>query len=59
MSGTFAYCSLLTELDVHGWDVSNVTIIDLIFAKSPGLKKIDVSKWNLNKAVGVGNMFGN
>lgn len=54
LQGAFAYCLLLTDLDLSSWDVSNVTNLRMTFGANAqvgemGLTSINVSSWDTSK----------
>lgn len=54
LQGAFAYCLLLTTLDLSSWDVSNVTNLRMTFGANAqigemGLTSINVSSWDTSK----------
>ena len=58
MTKMFNRCPLLTELDLSGWDVSNVEYFGSMFNACASLKSIDMTGWNVtDKAVGFAYMF--
>lgn len=46
---TFSGCSSLTEIDVSGWDVSNVEYGYNIFEGCSSLTELDLSNWDISK----------
>ena len=54
---TFSGCSSLTEIDVSGWDVSNVVYGYSVFAGCSGLTELDLSNWDISKFNSLREMF--
>ncbi|HFX3861129.1 TPA: BspA family leucine-rich repeat surface protein, partial [Enterococcus faecium] len=62
MSGMFACCNSLTNLDVSKWDTSNVTNMSSMFdmfvsGPRSSLTNLDVSKWDTSKVTNMAAMF--
>lgn len=58
LSGMFQGCTCLSEnLDLTGWDVSNLQNASRMFENVPGLKSIDISSWNTAKLIDASSMF--
>lgn len=57
MSGMFAYCKSLTELDLSNFDTSKVTDMHEMFAWCYNLRKIDISYFNISKVKNKNGMF--
>lgn len=53
----FSNCSSLTEIDVSGWDVSNVVYGYSVFADCSSLTEIDLSNWDISKFNSLREMF--
>ena len=53
----FSRCSSLTEIDVSGWDVSNVTHGYQIFEGCNSLVELDLSNWDISKFISLSDMF--
>ena len=53
--GLFAFCYLLTNIDVSGWDTSQVTDMQSMFHLCSSLTNIDVSGWDTSQ---VKNLYG-
>jgi surface protein len=54
---TFYNCSSLTEIDVSGWDVSNVVYGYSVFAGCSSLTELDLSNWDISKFNSLREMF--
>ena len=57
MSQMFRGCSLLTSLDVSGFNTSNVTDMGYMFEDCSGLTSLDVSGFNTSKVTDMQYMF--
>ena len=57
MSDMFHYCSVLTSLDLSGFNTSNVTDMSEMFNKCYGLTSLDVSNFNTANVTDMRNMF--
>ncbi|RMC46192.1 BspA family leucine-rich repeat surface protein [Lactobacillus sp. ESL0230] len=57
MHGMFGDCSVLTGLDLNGFDTSNVTDMREMFAGDKQLTKLDLSKFNTDKVTDMYDMF--
>ena len=53
----FSDCSSLTEIDVSGWDVSNVVYGYSVFAGCSSLTELDLSNWDISKFNSLREMF--
>lgn len=53
----FYKCSSLTEIDVSGWDVSNVVYGYSVFAGCSSLTELDLSNWDISKFNSLREMF--
>ena len=53
----FYNCSSLTEIDVSGWDVSNVVYGYSVFAGCSSLTELDLSNWDISKFNSLREMF--
>ncbi|HHZ8017996.1 TPA: BspA family leucine-rich repeat surface protein [Enterococcus faecalis] len=47
----------IKSLDLSGWDTSNVTSMQYMFANMPMLESLDISGWNLNSVPVMDDMF--
>ena len=47
----------ITSLDLSGWETSNVTSMQYMFANMPKLESLDISGWNLNSVPVMDDMF--
>ncbi len=57
---TFKNCSSLSgKLDLTGWDVSGITLMQYTFSGCTGLTEIDVSNWNVGNVSDFSYMFEN
>lgn len=54
---TFSGCSSLTEIDVSGWDVSNVEYGYSVFAGCSSLTELDLSNWDISKFNALRELF--
>ena len=59
MSYMFYNCSVLTSLDVSGFNTSNVTNMKSMFAGCNKLTSLDVSKFNTSKVTNMAGTFAN
>ena len=57
LSGTFNECYALENLDVSGWDTSNVTNMNNTFRRCESVSELDVSGWNTSKVTNMKGMF--
>lgn len=57
MSEAFKNCKVLRDLDVSGWDVSEVTSMDYAFDQCYKLQNLDVSNWNVSKVADMRGLF--
>jgi surface protein len=55
----FSYCSSIIELDLSGWDTSNVTDMSYMFLYSSKLKELDISGWDTSNVKNMKSMFAN
>ena len=55
--GMFAGCMYMTELDVSGFDTTNVTNMNSMFAGLHHLNSLDVSGFNTSNVTDMSNMF--
>ena len=53
----FSNCSSLTEIDVSGWDVSNVVYASTVFDGCSSLTEIDLSNWDVSKFNSIKDLF--
>ena len=53
----FYACPKLTEIDVSGFDTSNVTSMGLMFGKCPGLTSLDLSNFDTKNVEYMFQMF--
>ena len=53
----FHCCTSLQNLDVSGWDVSNVTNMVCVFNGCESLQSLDVSGWDVSSVTDMGYMF--
>ena len=58
MVGMFCDCSKLTELDLSGFDTSNVTIMSFMFQYCSSLTELDVSGFDTAKVILMNGMNG-
>ena len=58
MNQMFAYCSLLTTLDLSSFDTQKVTDMGSMFRACARLKNIDLSSFNTNRRMSFNWMFG-
>jgi surface protein len=49
MSGMFSYCSRLKEIDVSGFDTSNVEIMEFMFWSCQSLTRLEFADWDVRK----------
>ena len=54
---TFRGCGLTGDLDLTGWDVSNVTSTSNTFSPTPNLTSLNVSGWDLSSCTTFGNRY--
>ena len=59
MNGMFNYCSLLTNLDVSGWNTASVTNMQSLFSGCSSLTALNVSNWDTSSVTTLNNMFSN
>ena len=57
MGGMFSGCSKLTEIDVSGFDTSNVTDMYEMFSGCSSLTKLDLSNFDTGKVTAIREMF--
>ena len=57
MSDMFAYCLMLTELDLSSFNTKNVTNMSGMFSKCMGLESVDVSSFNTSAVTDMSFMF--
>ncbi len=57
MGGMFDGCSSLTNLDVSGFDTSNVADMDYMFSGCSSLASLDVSGFDTSNVTHMGGMF--
>ena len=50
-------CKALTSIDTTGWDTSNITDMNSMFANCNSLTTLDVSKFNTSKVTDMNSMF--
>ena len=55
--GMFSLCESLEELNLSGWDVSNVKGFDHMFEGCSSLVTLDLSSWDVSNAVYAYRMF--
>ena len=53
----FYNCSSLTEIDVSGWDVSNIVYGYSVFTGCSSLTELDLSNWDISKFNSLREMF--
>lgn len=53
----FSNCSSLTEIDVSGWDVSNVVYGYSVFTGCSSLTELDLSNWDTSKFNSLRELF--
>lgn len=53
----FNGCSSLTNLDLSGWDTSNVKYMTDMFRECSSLTTLDLSNWNTSNTTDMNNMF--
>lgn len=53
----FSNCSSLTEIDVSGWDVSNVVYGYSVFEGCSSLTELDLSNWDISKFNSLRELF--
>ena len=53
----FFDCDALTTLDLSGWDVSNVTSMNSMFAYLSGVATLNVSSWDVSNVASMRSMF--
>ena len=58
LSGTFAYCKNIKELNLTKWNVSKVESFQQTFSNS-NLVKLDISNWDTSKATSFSRFFEN
>ena len=59
MSGMFAYCFVLTSLDLSSWNTANVTITNSMFFLCKALTSLNLSTFNTTKVTNMSYMFFN
>lgn len=57
MTRMFNGCTKLTSIDVNGFNLEKVRIVDCIFGSCISLKNIDVSSWNTSNISDMGYLF--
>lgn len=57
MTEAFKNCKVLRDIDVSGWDVSEVTSMDYAFDQCQKLQALDVSNWNVGKVSDMRGVF--
>lgn len=55
--GMFQGCSKVTELDLGGFDTSNVTTMDSAFEECSSLEELNLSGWDTSKVTHASRMF--
>lgn len=60
----FQYCGIAGDIDLSGWNVSNIQSVDNFFSNAKNLVNVDLSGWNLasitiQNATGSASMFYN
>ena len=53
----FENCYSLTQLDISGWDTSNVTNMYYLFNDCSSLTQLDLSNWNVGNVTSMSSMF--
>ncbi len=57
MSGWFADCIYLTEVDLSKWDTSNVINMQSMFFQCTSIKELDLSSFNTSNVTSIDAMF--
>ena len=57
MSDMFYYCESLTNLDLSGFNTSNVISMDSMFSYCSSLTNLDLSGFNTSNIISMGGMF--
>lgn len=57
MTGMFAGCASLKEIDLNSLDVSNVVFMDSMFESCDNLQKIHASDWKIDRLASDTNIF--
>lgn len=55
----FSNCVSLKALDLHNWDMSNVTSVDSMFSGCRAIEEINMTGWNVANVVNTNYMFAN
>ena len=55
----FSGCTLLTELDLSGWNTANVTTMESMFMDCDKLQTLDLSGWKTDSLTNMCDMFDN
>ena len=58
MNCMFAYCEILTSLDLSSFNTANVTDMYYMFSNCHGLKSLDLGSFNTAKVENMASMFG-